>query len=187
MKLISPHWETSRLRISASAPDEAERLCAIFNACCATVEAWDETFHRVPPEETRELIEKGAAGFVDNDSVFAMRTMRLKDDDEIVGYFHCYHGLPRPDVLFLSMMVIDPARQQQRLGSEASRSLIDEARLLGYEAIWMRVALKNWPALRHWMNAGFRTMLEWRGDRIHTESGYAGVILEQKLLPQQNK
>lgn len=180
---LLPHsWETERLSVRASEPADAPRLCALYNACCRTVGAWDDSFKAETEEEKRELIAKSVAGFVDSGSVFAMRTMRLRDSDEIVGYFHVYHGMPKREILFLSMCAIDPIYQKQGFGSEIAASLAEQALALGtYRAIWARVALKNWPALRHWMTMGFRTMLEWRGDATHSATTWASLIIEKPL------
>lgn len=181
-KLLPDSWETERLRISSSRLEETSRLNALYNACCETVGAWDDSFTMETEEGTRELIGKSIAGFVDRDATFAMRTIRLRESDAIVGYFHVYHGLPKPEVIFLSMCAIDPAYQKQGIGSELTDSLTEQARLLGsYEAIWARVALKNWPALRHWMAMGFRTMLEWRGDTVHSPTTWASLIVEKRI------
>jgi ribosomal protein S18 acetylase RimI-like enzyme len=178
-----PHsWETERLRFDASVPAETDRLCAIFNACCESVAPWDDSFSPVAAPEMRELIDNGIAGPGETGSIFAIRTIRFRNSDRIAGYVHCHLGMPKPDVVFISMMVIDPAYQREHIGTEATRSLLEQLQRLGrYNAVWARVALKNWPALRHWMNAGFRTILEWRGDTVHSETAHAGVILERKL------
>jgi ribosomal protein S18 acetylase RimI-like enzyme len=104
------------------------------------------------------------------------------ESSPIVGYFHLYHGMPKPEVVFISMCVIDPVHQKRRYGSELIEGLVRELRAIGgYEAIWLNVYLKNWPALHHWIGSGFTTIREWRGDTTHTPEGHASLILERKL------
>ena len=80
------------------------------------------------------------------------------------------------------MFVLDPPVQNQRYGGEVLAGLGRELRELpAYEAAWARVWLKNWPALRMWVKAGFDRIVEISGDKVLSAEGQANVILEQDL------
>jgi ribosomal protein S18 acetylase RimI-like enzyme len=180
MKMISPSWETERLVVTNSILEEASRLREAFNAC-GYVAPWDDSFVEQPISVITELIGKSEAAAEGSPELFRMQTVRLKESGAIIGYFHLYHAMPKPEVAFISMMAIDPAYQKQAFGSELTSGLAGEIRAAGYPLIWLRVYLKNWPALRHWMKNGFTTIKEWRGDAVHSETAHAGLILERSL------
>ena len=80
------------------------------------------------------------------------------------------------------MFVLDPPVQNQGYGSEVLAGLSRELRELpAYRAAWARVWLKNWPALRMWVKAGFDRIVEISGDKVLSAEGQANVILEQDL------
>ncbi|MDB5035115.1 MAG: family N-acetyltransferase [Chlorobi bacterium] len=180
MTMIPASWNTTRLSIACATMEDAPRLQEIFRAC-SYVAQWDESFQEQPVSAITDLIEKSVAATGGGPELFRMQAVRVGESDEIIGYFHLYHGMPKPEVAYLSMLVIDPAYQKLAYGGELTAGLSDQVRTAGYPLFWLRVYLKNWPALRHWMNNGFTTMKEWRGDTVHSDTTHAGLILEKIL------
>lgn len=177
MRTLPAAWETERLEVRNSAPEESEELWALFNAC-SYAGVWDETFRPEKKDVIAELISKSQTG----EDHFRMQTVRLKETAALVGYFHVRHGFPQPHVVWISMLVVHPQHQRQGFGPEIMEALAQQvAHLQTYQSLWLRVYLKNLPALRSWIRAGFRTILEYRGDKVFSEDGHASIILERRI------
>lgn len=179
-RLLPVHWETNRLDIADATIAEVPRLHAIFSSC-EFVEPWDETFHPVPQEEILELVNQSLA---DDPAYhyFKLQSLREKETGQIVGYFHLHHGRPQASVCWVSMFVLHKNHQSQGYGREAIGGLARRVRELEYQAIWLRVYLKNWPALRFWVSQDFRSILKVDGDQQYSPAGYASLVLERRLL-----
>ena len=174
--MLPASWETTRLTISDGNLEEAKILRQIFSAC-SYVEPWDETFAPTDIQSSEELIRKSLRG----ENAFRLQTIRNRPG-EVIGYFHLRHGFPKPEVVWVSMAVIHPDHQRNGIGTEVFEGVIRELRSLGnYQSIWLRVYLKNWPALRTWLKLGFRTIVEYRGDEVFIKEGHASLILERQL------
>ena len=112
---------------------------------------------------------------------FRLQPIHLWATGEIAGYFHLYHGVPRPPITSISMFVLHPDYQRHRFGQEVIAGLAEQLRQLDYTALSLRVYLKNWPALRFWLNAGFTTITQYDGDPTHTATSQASLRLEKQL------
>lgn len=179
---LASSWSTERLAIRDGALAEAARLQEVFNAC-AYVGRWDKTFREEPLAVFVELVSKSLGLLENPDGRFRLQSIYQQDTGELVGYFHLTHGMPKPHVVWISMFVIHPAYQKHRFGQEVTDGLWAQLRALGeYSAVWLDVYLKNWPALRFWLNNGFNTILDYDGDKIHAEDTYANIALEKKLM-----
>ena len=179
--MLKSQWETPNLVIQDSALGEVNQLRDVFNSCSYAGE-WDRTFTVEPEESFVELVAKSLARGGDSREAFQMQSVRLNGRQRIVGYFHLYFGVPKAEVVVISMLTIHPDYQKRHLGSEIVMGLAEQLRSLGdYTAIWLQVYLKNWPALRFWMKAGFTTIVEYRGDKVHSKDSFASLVLEKKL------
>jgi diamine N-acetyltransferase len=177
---LPTRWQTKRLQITDSILADAPALAALFNAC-AYVGAWDETFHPVPDAELAELVTNSLATNGEH-ARFRLQCIRTGDTDQLVGYFHLYHGIPpNPATILITMFVIHPTYHGQRYGQEVAQGLWKQGRELGYPTVWLKVYLKNWPALRFWIGQGFTTIREYRGDPVLTPESYASLIVEKVL------
>ncbi|MBX3000447.1 MAG: GNAT family N-acetyltransferase [Caldilineaceae bacterium] len=180
---LPARWSTPRLRIADSTLADASRLTAIFNAC-NYAQPWDPTFRLIKEEELSELIRESLST-EGEDLYFRMQTLRIASEDDPIGYFHLSHWsprLPQADTVTISMFVIDPARQRQGYAQEVAAGLAENLAQLGYMAIWLDVYLKNWPALRFWIQQGFTHIVEYEGAPTHSESAHASLILERRLV-----
>ncbi|MCX6046797.1 MAG: GNAT family N-acetyltransferase [Chloroflexi bacterium] len=176
---LPSQWATARLTLHDSQLSDAPRLTQIFNAC-AYVEPWDPTFHPIPETELAQLIVDSLS----HENVrasFRLQWIQPTLATEPVGYFHGSHHMPQPNVFFISMFVLHPDQQQLGYGREVIEGLAEQLRQRGFTALWLRVYLKNWPALRFWIGQGFTAIIKMDGDALHTVYSQASLILEKKL------
>lgn len=179
---LPAQWSSDRLSVSDSTLVDAGRLTAIFNAC-SYAELWDPTFHLIEEDELRGLIKRSLST-AEADRYFRLQAIRVTGQDDPIGYFHLSHWsprLPQTNTAFISMFVIDPAHQRQGYAQEIVAGLAECLAQLGYSAIWLEVYLKNWPALRFWIQQGFTHIIEYEGARTHSEAAHASLILERRL------
>ncbi|MEZ4710726.1 MAG: GNAT family N-acetyltransferase [Caldilineaceae bacterium] len=177
---LPAQWATARLAIRDCSLPDTPRLQAIFNAC-HYVEPWDKTFYLVSEQEIAELVRQSLR-VDDEHRRFRLQCICLRQEpDIIVGYVHLHHGVPTAQLVFISMFVMHPDYQQQHFGQEIIAGLAAQLQSLGYEALRLDIFLKNWPALRFWIKAGFTTILEYEGDATHTPTGHASLLLEHRL------
>ncbi len=179
----SPHelpaaWATQRLDVRDATPADAAALTDIFNAC-AYVEPWDPTFHPVDRAELDRVIKRSLDG--DEHANFRLQVLRALPDGAPIGYFHLFHGAPQPEVCWISMFVMQPEFQGQKLAGEVVDALAEQLAQAGYRAIWLHVYLRNWPALRFWTQHGFTTIVTYDGDKVMAEEAQARLRLERPL------
>jgi len=186
MKALPTLWTTDRLIVRDSILDEAERLCDVFNAN-QHIAPWDPTFKPINTAEIERLITKSNSREEPGHENFQMQTVFEHEAGQIIGYFHCYHGVAKDgtrhdDISFISMFVLDPKWQQHGYGGEIVENLIDLSRTLDDRScLGVRVYLKNWPALRFWTRQNFRHIERMDGDREHGPEAHASFVLFNKL------
>ena len=74
------------------------------------------------------------------------------------------------------------ARQGEGFGREFVPSLLAHLSTCPpLTAIRIEVYLKNWPALRFWLNHGFATIQDMRGAKTASPAHHASLILERAL------
>lgn len=179
---LPAQWTTALLIVADGVLDDVARLTAVFNAC-SYVEPWDPTFHVIEEDELRQVIEQSLSTD-ENNRYFRLQAVRRAGEDDPIGYFHLWHWsprLPQADTVYISMFVIHPDFQGQRYAQEVVTGLADQLRQLGYVAIWLEAYLKNWPALRFWIQQGFTHIVKYDGDPVHTDAAHAGLVLERRL------
>ncbi len=182
--MLPSHWSTDRLTMRDVAMEDAPRLLAVFNGN-AHIGVWDTTFQPIEQPEMDGLVAASLAHRNARGDPFQMQAICRREGaeaGEIIGYYHIAYGVRRPEILAIGMFVLDPSAQNQRYGSEVLAGLGEELRALpDYQAAWARVWLKNWPALRMWVKAGFDRIVEISGDKVLSADGQANVILEHDL------
>ena len=179
---LPPEWSTQRVRIRDSKLEDVPRLTAVFNAC-HYVAPWDATFQLVAESELAELVQKSLSTAGET-AAFRLQYMESIDGRSPIGYFHLQHHsprLPQADTAFISMFVIHPDHQGQRYGQEVADGLVRQLAELGYATVWLEVYLKNWPALRFWLQQGFNKIIEYDGDKQFSESAQATLVLAKQL------
>jgi RimJ/RimL family protein N-acetyltransferase len=186
--MLPGRWSTDRLLMRDVAMEDAARLLVVFNAN-AHIGMWDTTFQPIEQLEMDGLVAASLAQTNSRGDPFQMQAICRREGAEagevagaIIGYYHIAYGVRRPEILAIGMFVLDPQVQNQRYGSEVLAGLSRQLRELPtYQAAWARVWLKNWPALRMWVKAGFDRIVEISGDKVLSAEGQANVILEQDL------
>lgn len=182
MKILSARWGTERLLIRDAITEDVPYLRNVFNAC-SYVGEWDNKFYEETEEAFTQLVSKSLKLNHSVEEIFKMQSVLLRGTENIIGYFHLYHDAPMPRRVWVSTFVVHPHFQKNRYGSELAYGIWDQFRQLGeYEAIWLRVSLKNWPALRFWIEMGWRTIIRYEGDTVHANDTMASVVLEKKIL-----
>lgn len=176
---LPEYWTTKRLVVRDTLADDVPILVDIFNACHYT-EAWDPTFHLVEAPEIKKLVKRSLSTS-DEHLGFRLQTLHLRRGEELCGYFHIFHGMPQPDLCWISIFVMHPNYQGQHLAREVVDGMADLLQKAGYRAIWLEVFLRNWPALSFWINAGFTTIIAYEGDKMMAEGKQARLILERAV------
>jgi diamine N-acetyltransferase len=174
-------WETEHLVIMDSEKSELPELQAVFDNCAyigdwTGMEAEDEGNYMEGELEHKHVPEGRSAEY------HKVQSIRSKEDGKMVGYFIFYHGYPDDKTLWLSVMAVHTEYQGKRLGQEAIDGLTGEAKKLGgYERLALTVGIKNWPAIRFWVNNGFTEIIKINGDKIHSEKTFADIWLAKKF------
>lgn len=186
--MLPEQWQTDRLLLRDVTNADSARLLAVFNAN-AHIGVWDPTFQPVAMSEMAGVVADSLAHRNARNHAFQMQAIcahgkdQTHDDmEEIIGYYHMVFGAPQPDIIWVSLFVLDPAVQNRRYGSEVLAGLRSQWRALrDYRAVWVEVWLKNWPALRLWAKGGFDRIIKFGGDPVLTPDGNASVVLEQRV------
>lgn len=177
MNRLPATWQTDRLAIHDGTLANVPQLMTIFNAC-RHLEPWDPTFRIYPEATFSELVENSVADGLANGR-FQLQT--ICQSGPTIGYFHCYHHNPHPHTLFISMLVLHPNQQKGGFGRETVDGLAQLAKAIGYQALWLDVYLKNWPALRFWIKSGFTTIIDIDGAPHHDATNHASIVIAKTL------
>ena len=180
MDYVPDYWDTTRLHVRAVQPNDTDALLALFNAN-SHVEPWDPTFKQIERPEMADLVDKSLTWAARGIKPFQMQCFERLDTGQLVGYYHCTYGTAHADVLYISMFVMAHDAQHAGYGREVVDGLsIWWATLRDIRRAWAEVYLKNWTALRFWIERGFTTIIEWEGDNVLSEKGHAAIILEKR-------
>jgi diamine N-acetyltransferase len=178
---LPPGWSTERLVIRNAVLEEVPELRATYNAC-GHLEALDPTFSEASEQTVRELVSRSLMRTGDVSEPFHLQSIRLSETGELLGYFHLSYEHPRPCTVWISMFVLHPKHQASGYGTEVVRGLLAELRDRGaYEAVWLRVYLKNWTALRFWIRCGFTEIVQYDGDTAWGPERVASLVLAHRL------
>jgi GNAT superfamily N-acetyltransferase len=151
-------WATARFWVRDSLPDEASELARLYNSCASLGDV-DPTFLGASVEEVAGLVDASARA----EGGFRMQTIGLRGGGERIGYFHVTHRHPRPETVWVSILVLGGAYQGLGYGREVGRGLLDRTSELPWcEEVWLKVYTANHRALRHWVALGFRRIVEAR-------------------------
>lgn len=177
---IPSKWGTQNLLLEDATQVEVAELQAVYDNC-SYIGDWtgadgggenymQEEFDKrhLPPEGVSEL--------------HRLQSIKLKADGEIIGYAVLYHGFPDEKTLWIAILAIHTDHQGKQFGKEFTEGLIAETKKLqGYNRLGLTVGIKNWPALRFWINNGFTNVLKLNGDKVHSEKTFADLWLTQDL------
>jgi diamine N-acetyltransferase len=178
---LPSQWFRERLRIRTAGLADVPALRSIYNAC-RHLEPLDPTFSEASEEAIRDLVSRSLACAEDASGPFHLQSIHLQAGAEPLGYFHLSYSQPHPETVWISMFVLHPMHQRSGYGAEAVRGLLAELRSMGmYRAVWLRVYLKNWAALRFWIRTGFTEIVQYDGASVPGPDAVASLVLAHRL------
>ncbi|MDW7651895.1 MAG: GNAT family N-acetyltransferase [Bacillota bacterium] len=175
---LAGRWETGRVTVSDTVSGEADELQRVYIAG-DYLAGW--VGEPCVPGYIQKLLtdpEVPPGGLKEN---FTLKTLRLQENNKIVGLLEIYHGWPQMDGIFIPYFFIHPAYQGKGLGQEVITDFLARAGDCGFITAAIGVHLKNWPALRFWTKQGFDRIIKITGDREHSETTFCIAGLEKTL------
>ncbi len=118
-----------------------------------------------------ELPPGGAQEYVYN------TVIRHRETQKLLGILECYQGYPEKNALYIGALFLRPCTHRQGFGMEVVDHLVSAAFGVGYGEVYAAVGLKNWPALRFWLAAGFTRATKVSGDAEYKDSTFAVIEL----------
>jgi ribosomal protein S18 acetylase RimI-like enzyme len=184
--LLPRAWETPRLAIEDSTRDEVPGLQEVCDAC-RYIEEWSGWKAEEHPGETMlSVFTDGELPPNGSKELFRLQSIRLRDTRQLIGFLEAYHGFPTPDTFWILYLAIHPRAQGQGYGQELVRALSQVLKRTGtYARIRLIVDLKNWPALRFWVQSGFDRIVNVQGDKVHSAETFACIVVEKPLVSHQ--
>lgn len=177
---IPKNWETDNLLIHDAEQSEIKNLQAIYDNCAyigdwTGAEGGGENY--MQEEFDKKHLPPGGKG-----ELHRLQSIKLKSDNKIIGYTVLYHGFPDAETLWIAIIAIHTDYQGKHFGQETVAQLVEKAKeLKSYTRLGLTVGIKNWPAIRFWINTGFTTILKFNGDKIHSDKTFADLWLAQDL------
>ena len=182
INLIPNQWETQHLKIEDSLLADIPDLDKIF-AACAYMEEWSgwksepgSAKSMLPMLTEGELPPNGSKEF------FRLQSLRLSGTGQMIGFLALYHGFPTANFVWIGYLFIHPDFQGKGYGQELVCGLSDKVKSLGYSGMRTLVDVKNWPALRFWVQGGFDKIIQYHGDKILSENTFAHLTLEKMFV-----
>jgi ribosomal protein S18 acetylase RimI-like enzyme len=178
-----PHqWETQRCKVTDSALDEVQELQQIYDANpqirgWAVAKGEDEPEHPMLAAFTEGALPPGGSK-----ALFRLQSIRLNDTAQLIGFLGTYHGFPKGDMFWITVLAIQPNFQDKGYGKELMQGLSKVVKQLdSYTRMRTFVNLKNWPSLRLCVHAGFDKIVQIVGDSAHTDEADSYVMVEKSL------
>jgi len=110
------------------------------------------------------------------------QVLSIENKSGIIGYIALTKSYPQDDSVWISILAIDPAYHRLGLGKQVVRGLIKQIQTAtSFNKVSLAVDLKNWIALRFWINLGFRNITKVTGDHSFSINNYAKIQLELNL------
>lgn len=178
--MIDEISKLNKVTILDSKFDECEKLQKI----CTT---WDDKRiiegEEFEPDYIYKCLTKGDLPPISNANKanYRLKSIYLKDTDELIGFTDMYYGYPSPEVVWISIFIIDKKYRKNKYAQDAIKLISDKSREKGYEKIGVGVHLKNWGALRFWTKAGFNQIFGIFGDNTYSTDNFAIIGLEKSL------
>jgi len=182
VNMILNQWETQHLVVKDSILDDLPEIDQVATAC-AYIEEWSGWKSEPGSAKSMLHVLKGEELPPDGSKEFyRLQSLRLGDTGQLIGFLAMYHGFPTENIAWITYLFIHPDLQGKGYAQELVCSLSDQLKNLGFTAVRLLVDVKNWPALRFWVQGGFNTIVEYQGDKIISENTFAHLILEKTLV-----
>ncbi|MCD1260016.1 GNAT family N-acetyltransferase [Paenibacillus athensensis] len=170
--LLKPIWQTEKLLITDIALEEIHDLQHLYETSSNLLH-WDgrepdpayvnQCYHvgDLPPDGLKENYKLQA----------------IKRGKELVGFISLYHGYPHADTAYLSFLCMGNHFKGRGYGREVVQQLVSELQALHFKEIRINVSLKNWQALRFWIQNGFTKLNGMYGDREYSKEATGSLEL----------
>jgi len=173
-------WSSTNLIVGDATENEIEELQKVYDNC-SYIGEWTGLESKNEHPMVAEFGHKNLPpnGIAEN---HRLQSIKLKENNKIVGYFVLYHGFPEEKTFWIAVLAIHTDYQGKKFGQEVVKQLVEEVKKLkSYKNIGLTVGIKNWPAIRFWFGAGFNKILAFKGDKIYNEKAFADLWLEQTI------
>jgi diamine N-acetyltransferase len=173
-------WESENLLVRDTKKEELNELQVIYDNC-DYIGKWTGLDNKkeqpmLAEFEHKHLPPKGLK------ELHRLQGIHFKKENKLIGYFVFYHGFPHRTSFWIAVLAIHTDFQKNKFGQEVMEQLTKEIKNLSiYESIGLSVGIKNWPALRFWINTGFNEIIKFTGDKIYSEKAFADLWLSKKL------
>jgi diamine N-acetyltransferase len=179
INMLPDRWQTHHLVVKDSVLEDIPELDQVLIAC-AYMEQWSgwksepgSTKSMLPMLTEGELPPNGSKEF------FRLQSLRLSGTGQMIGFLAVYHGYPTADFVWINYLLVHPDFQGKGFGQELVCGLCAEVQSLAYPGMRTLVDVKNWPALRFWVQQGFDRIIQYHGDKIISENTFAHLTLEK--------
>jgi diamine N-acetyltransferase len=189
--ILPDQWQTHHLVVKDSVLVDIPELDQVSHACAYMEEwsGWKQEDHSGwiaeynPEQSTLAFITEGELPPNGSKEFWRVQSLRLSDTGQMIGFLAVYHGYPTANFVWINYLLIHPDFQGKGFGQELVRGLCDEVQSLGYPGMRTLVDVKNWPALRFWVQQGFDKIIQYHGDKVISENTFAHLTLEKMLAP----
>ena len=182
LNIIPNQWETQHLVVEDSILAELHELDQIL-AACAYIEEWSGwKAEDRPGKSILSVFTEGELPPNGSKEFLRLQSLRLSDTGQMIGFLEMYHGFPTANIVWIVYLAIHPDFQGKGYGQELVGGLSDKVKSLGFTGMRLLVDVKNWPALRFWVQGGFDKIIQIQGDKIMSEKTFTHLILEKTFV-----
>ncbi|MGC9504527.1 GNAT family N-acetyltransferase [Baaleninema sp.] len=173
-------WTTERLYIADTVADDLVELQQIYEEC-NYIAHWSGYADEPTAGAIEHLFRQGDLPPGGKRENYRLQTVKTQADDRTIAWLDLYFGYPTPEIVWIGTLEVRPDCQGRGYGREIERGLASRCDRRRYDALRLKVALKNWPALRFWLRCGYDRVLQYLGDGILAADHYAFLELEKTL------
>lgn len=178
--MIPTQWATERLYIAGAVPKDLSDLQDILEKC-HYIAGWEGRLGESTAGVMERMLCDGdlpPGGRWEN---YFLQTVRSKASDQPIAWLDLYFGYPTAETVWWGTLEVHPHWQRRGYGGEIEAGVVANLDRDRYHQIRVKVALKNWPAIRFWWRRGYDWIVGYHGDRVFDESCYAFLVLEKCL------
>jgi RimJ/RimL family protein N-acetyltransferase len=178
MNVMDNIWKTERTIIRNIDAKDIEDIQKVHDAC-KYVDEWADQ-ENIPVDSIEEMYLKSLKTENNQNNIVIIQTILFNKD--IIGFLKLNCFYPDEKSIWISILEIDPNYQKKGFGQEIIKTLFDRLRDLKlYKRIYLAVDIKNWPALRFWIQLGFNKINRMYGDNIYAIDKFASLVLYMDL------
>ncbi len=161
-------FNSDRLTFTIVDESDLEDIQLVFNSC-AFIEKWAGGEVVNAQRLFRGEIKP------ENLPIQNLKIFKISNKDTLIGCLVIFLEYPLSDILYLGGLYILQEKKCSGYGKETVRTLF--ANFQGYR-FRLIASLKNWKALKFWIDLGFNKVTGYFGDLEHSENTFAEIELE---------